>query len=231
NKDGSANAIEGHSMALASLGALILWFAWFGFNPGSTLSVGNGSLMAKVAMNTNLAAAAGGLTAMFFAWKKCGKPDLSMTMNGALAGLVAVTAPCAYVLPHEALIIGLIGGIIVVLGTLFLDKVHVDDPVGAVPVHMMNGIWGTLAVGLFGHKALGLARDGLFHGGGFTQLGVQALGVTAVVAFVFAAMTIVFKAIDATVGLRVSRDEELKGLDITEHGMEAYSGFQIFTTE
>jgi ammonium transporter, Amt family len=231
NKDGSANAIEGHSMALASLGALILWFAWFGFNPGSTLSVGNGSLMAKVAMNTNLAAAAGGLAGMFFAWRKCGKPDLSMTMNGALAGLVAVTAPCAYVLPYEAIIIGIVGGILVVLGALFLDKIRVDDPVGAVPVHMMNGIWGTLAVGLFGQKSLGLARDGLFHGGGFTQLGIQALGVVSVVLFVAAGMTIIFKAIDKTIGLRVSREEELKGLDISEHGMEAYSGFQIFTTQ
>jgi Amt family ammonium transporter len=231
NKDGSANAIEGHSMALASLGALVLWFAWFGFNPGSTLAVGNGSLMAKVAVNTNLAAVSGALVAMFYAWKKCGKPDLSMTMNGALAGLVAITAPCAYVLPYECIIIGAIGGIVVVAGTLFLDKVHVDDPVGAVPVHMMNGIWGTLAVGLFGHKALGLARDGLFHGGGFAQLGVQALGAVSVVAFVLFTMTVVFKTIDAVMGLRVSREEELKGLDIVEHGMEAYSGFQIFTTQ
>lgn len=231
NKDGSANAIEGHSMALASLGALILWFAWFGFNPGSTLSVGDGSLMAKVAVNTNLAAVSGALVAMFTAWKICGKPDLSMTMNGALAGLVAITAPCAYVLPAESILIGAIGGIIVVMGTLFLDKVHIDDPVGAVPVHMMNGVWGTLAVGLFGHKALGLARDGLFHGGGFTQLGIQALGAVSVVAFVAVAMTVVFKLINAAVGLRVSREEELKGLDITEHGMEAYAGFQIFTTQ
>jgi Amt family ammonium transporter len=168
---------------------------------------------------------------MFFAWRKCGKPDLSMTMNGALAGLVAITAPCAYVLPYESIIIGLIGGIIVVIGTLALDKVQVDDPVGAVPVHMMNGIWGTLAVGLFGHKALGLARDGLFHGGGFSQLGVQALGAGAVVLFVLVAMNIVFRIIDKTVGLRVSREEELKGLDISEHGMEAYAGFQIFTTQ
>lgn len=231
NKDGSANAIEGHSMALASLGALILWFAWFGFNPGSTLSVGDGSLMAKVAVNTNLAAAAGGLTGMFFAWRKCGKPDLTMTMNGALAGLVAITAPCAYVLPYESLLIGFVAGILVVIATLFLDKVRVDDPVGAVPVHMVNGIWGTLAVGLFGHKALGLARDGLLHGGGFTQLGVQALGAGATVLFVLVAMTIIFKAIDKAMGLRVSRVDELKGLDITEHGMEAYSGFQIFTTQ
>lgn len=231
NKDGSANAIEGHSMALASLGTLILWFAWFGFNPGSTLSVGNGSLMAKVAMNTNLAAVSGALTAMFLAWKLFGKPDLTMTMNGALAGLVAITAPCAFVLPIESLIIGLIGGILVVLGTVFLDKVHVDDPVGAVPVHALNGIWGTLAVGIFGHKALGLARDGLIHGGGFKQLGIQALGVFTVVAFVISVMTVIFKLIDKFVGLRVSRDEEFKGLDVTQHGMESYAGFEVFITK
>lgn len=231
NKDGSANAIEGHSMALASLGALVLWFAWFGFNPGSTLEVGDGSLIAKVAVNTNLAAAAGAITAMFFAWKLFGKPDLTMTMNGALAGLVAITAPCAFVLPHESVIIGAIGGIIVVLGTVALDRMRIDDPVGAVPVHMINGIWGTIAVGLFGHEALGLARDGLFHGGGFAQLGVQALGAVSVVLFVGVGMTIIFKTIDLVMGLRVSREDELKGLDISEHGMEAYSGFQIFTTK
>ncbi|MBU2063368.1 MAG: ammonium transporter [Candidatus Omnitrophica bacterium] len=231
NKDGSVNAIEGHSLPLASLGVLILWFAWFGFNPGSTLSVGDGSFMAKVAVNTNLAAVAGALTAMFYAWKSCGKPDLTMTMNGALAGLVAVTAPCAYVTPIESMAIGMIGGIIVVMGTLFLDKIHIDDPVGAVPVHCMNGIWGTLAVGIFGHKSLGLARDGLLHGGGFAQLGVQVLGVASAAAFVALTMTVIFKVMDKTVGLRVSREEELKGLDICQHGMEAYSGFQIFTTE
>jgi Amt family ammonium transporter len=231
NKDGSANAIEGHSMALASLGTLVLWFAWFGFNPGSTLSVGNGSLIARIAMNTNLAAVSGALVAMFFAWRKFGKPDLTMTMNGALAGLVSITAPCAFVAPQEALIIGAIGGIIVVVGTVFLDKIHVDDPVGAVPVHGMNGIWGTLAVGIFGHKALGLARDGLIHGGGFTQLGVQALGVFTVVAFVISAMFIIFKLIDRVIGLRVSREEELKGLDISQHGMESYAGFQVFITK
>ena len=231
NKDGSANAIEGHSMALASLGTLVLWFAWFGFNPGSTLHVGDGSQIAHVALTTNMAAVAGALTAMFFNWKKFGKPDLTMTMNGALAGLVAITAPCAFVQPVEAVIIGAIAGIIVVLGTVFLDKVHIDDPVGAAPVHMMNGIWGTLAVGIFGHKALGLAKDGLLHGGGFTQLGVQALGVSVVVVFVLSVMFVVFKLIDKLVGLRVSREEELKGLDITQHGMESYAGFQVFTTQ
>lgn len=231
NKDGSANAIEGHSMALASLGTLILWFAWFGFNPGSTLSVGDGSQIAHVAVTTNLAAVAGALSGMFLAWKKFGKPDLTMTMNGALAGLVAITAPCAFVNPIEAIIIGVIGGVIVVLGTIFLDKIRVDDPVGAAPVHMMNGIWGTLAVGIFGHKALGLAQNGLLHGGGFAQLRIQALGVFTVVVFVGGVMFTIFKLIDKFIGLRVSREEELKGLDITQHGMETYSGFQIFTTK
>lgn len=232
NKDGSANAIEGHSMTLASLGTLILWFAWFGFNAGSTLHVGDGGQIAHVAMTTNLSAAAGGLSGMFFAWHKFGKPDLSMTMNGALAGLVAITASCAYVVPGEAVIIGAIGGIVVVLGTILLDKLRIDDPVGAVPVHFMNGIWGTLAVGIFGHKALGLANNGLAHGGGFTQLGIQFLGVITVVVFVSGGMFVVFKVIGALCGgLRVSREEEFKGLDITQHGMESYSGFEIFTTK
>jgi Amt family ammonium transporter len=153
-----------------------------------------------------------------------------MTMNGALAGLVAITAPCAYVHPHEAILIGAIGGIIVVLGTVFLDKIHIDDPVGAVPVHAMNGFWGTIAVGIFGHKSFGLARDGLLNGGGFTQLWIQLLGCSVVIVFVASAMFVVFKSIDKLIGLRVSREEELKGLDITQHGMESYAGFQIFTT-
>ncbi|MBN2097585.1 MAG: ammonium transporter [Candidatus Omnitrophica bacterium] len=231
NQDGSANAIEGHSMTLASLGTLILWFAWFGFNPGSTMSVGDGSQIAHVAVTTNLAAVGGALTAMFFAWRKFGQPDLTMTMNGALAGLVAITAPCAFVEPFEAIIIGAIGGLVVVQGTVFLDKIRVDDPVGAVPVHAMNGIWGTLALGIFGHKSLGLVRDGLLHGGGFRQLGIQALGVFTVVAFVSTVMFIVFKTIDKLIGLRISREDELKGLDISQHGMESYAGFEIFTTK
>ena len=231
NPDGSANAIAGHSIPLASLGVFILWFGWFGFNPGSTLSVGNGDLIARVAINTNLAAALGGIFAMLTVWKLFGKPDLSMAMNGALAGLVAITAPCAFVEPWAAMIIGAIGGIIVVLGVLLLDKLHVDDPVGAFPVHGMNGVWGTLAIGLFGQKALGLASDGLFYGGGLTQFGVQFLGVLSVVAFVVVTMGIVFKTIDVTLGLRVTRDEELRGLDIGEHGMEAYAGFQVFSNQ
>lgn len=231
NPDGSANAIEGHSIPLASLGVFILWFGWFGFNAGSTLGVGNGELISRVAINTNLAAASGGIFAMFTVWKMFGKPDLSMAMNGALAGLVAITAPCAYVDPWTSMVIGATGGVIVVLGVVVLDKLKIDDPVGAFPVHGLNGIWGTIAVGLFGQKTLGLANNGLFYGGGFSQLGIQVLGVSVVVLFTLTVMGILFKLIDTTIGLRVSREEELKGLDIGEHGMESYAGFQIFTNE
>jgi Amt family ammonium transporter len=229
--DGKANAIAGHNIPLASLGVFILWFGWFGFNPGSTLSVGNGDLIARVALNTNLAAAVGGIFAMLTVWKLFGKPDLSMAMNGALAGLVAITAPCAFVDPWAAIVIGAVGGIIVVLGVVLLDKLRIDDPVGAFPVHGLNGIWGTLAIGLFGQKALGLSFNGLFLGGGFSQLGIQLIGVVAAVLFVVIAMYMVFKLIDLIIGLRVTREEELRGLDIGEHGLEAYSGFQIFTTQ
>lgn len=231
NKDGSANIIAGHSIPLASLGVLILWFGWFGFNPGSTLSVGNGDLIAHIAINTNLAAAAGALIALLTAWLWFGTPDLTMTMNGALAGLVAITAPCAFVSPYAAIIIGAVGGFLVVGGVYLLDKLQIDDPVGAFPVHGINGIWGTLAVGLFGEKALGATGNGLFIGGGLTQLGIQALGVFSVALFIMIAMTIVFKIIDLVIGLRVTREEELKGLDIGEHSIESYGGFQIFMTE
>ncbi len=229
--DGKPNVIAGHSIPLASLGVFILWFGWFGFNPGSSLSVGDGSLIALVAINTNLAAAAGGISAMITVWKIFGKPDLSMAMNGALAGLVAITAPCAFVDPWAAITIGAIGGVIVILGVILVDKLHIDDPVGAVPVHGMNGFWGTIAIGLFGKGSLGLAYNGLFYGGGVKQLGIQLLGVLSVIIFIVISMSIVFKFINVTIGLRVSREEELKGLDIGEHGMEAYGGFQIFTTE
>ncbi|MCB1194615.1 ammonium transporter [bacterium] len=231
NPDGSANAIAGHSIPLASLGVFILWFGWFGFNPGSTLGIGDGSLISRVAINTNLAAATGGIAALFTVWRIFGKPDLSMAMNGALAGLVAITAPCAFVEPWAAIAIGAVGGVLVVFGVMFLDKIGVDDPVGAVPVHGFNGIWGTLSIGLFGKQSLGIASNGLFYGGGLKQLGIQALGVGSVVLFIVVAMGIIFKALDMIVGLRVKRDEELRGLDISEHGMESYSGFQVFVVE
>lgn len=227
NPNGTANAIPGHSIPLASLGVFILWFGWFGFNPGSTLGVGDGSLIGRVAINTNLAAAAGAISSMILIWSLSGKPDLSMIMNGALAGLVAITAPCAFVEPWAAIAIGAVGGIVVVLGVMLLDKLKVDDPVGAVPVHGLNGFWGTLSIGLFGRKALSVANDGLFYGGGLKQLGIQALGVTTVAIFVVIVMGLVFKLIDVTIRLRANEEEEMTGLDTSEHGMESYAGFQI----
>jgi len=226
-EDGTPNIMGGHSIPLAALGVFILWFGWFGFNAGSTLNVGDGTLIALIAANTNLAAAAGGITAMITVWILIGKPDLSMAMNGALAGLVAVTAPCAFIDPWAAIIIGGTGGVLVIFGILLLDKMKIDDPVGAFPVHGINGIWGTLSVGLFGKKALGLAGDGIFIGGGWSQFSIQLLGITAVIAFAGTTMMVIFLTINKTIGLRVSREEELRGLDIGEHGLESYAGFQI----
>ena len=228
--DGKPKVLAGHSIPLASLGVFILWFGWFGFNAGSTLGVSGGAGIARVAINTNLAAAMGGIAAMVTVWKRFGKPDLSMAMNGALAGLVAITAPCAFVDPWAALVIGGSAGYIAVRGVELLDKLKIDDPVGAVPVHGLCGVWGTLCVGIFGKAALGLEHNGLVYGGNPTQLGIQVVGSAATVAFVVLSMWGVFKLIDMTVGLRVSREEELRGLDIGEHGMEAYGGFQIFNT-
>jgi Amt family ammonium transporter len=181
--------------------------------------------IALVAINTNLAAASGAFFTMILVWKLFGAPDLSMIMNGALAGLVAITAPCAFVTPIAAILIGAVASIVIVSGVLLLDRLHIDDPVGAVAVHGFNGVWGTVAIGLF-HSEVGL-----FYGGGFSQLLIQMLGAISCIAFVVSVMYIVFKGIDITVGLRVSRAEELKGLDICEHSMEAYSGFQLFANE
>ena len=231
NSDGKPRAIIGHSIPLAALGVFLLWFGWFGFNPGSTLSVGNGELIGLIAMNTNLAACAGAISAMLTIWLILGKPDIAMTMNGILAGLVAITAPCAYVSGAASIVIGLIAGVIVTLGVLLFDRIRVDDPVGAVAVHGMNGIWGTLAVGLWGQKTLGVANDGLFIGGGIKQLGIQFAGAIICSLFAIAAMGIIFYLIKKTIGLRVSKDEEIRGLDIGEHGNEAYGGFQVFMTQ
>lgn len=222
--DGKARAIPGHNIAIAALGVFILWFGWFGFNPGST-TVGDGEL-GRVAVTTNLAAAMGAIAAMFTAWITERKPDGSMALNGALAGLVGITAGCYSVSPLGSIAIGLIAGILVVLSVYFFDRVlKVDDPVGAVSVHGVCGAWGTLAVGLFA------VDGGVFYGGGFKLLGVQALGVVTAFAWAFGLGMILFFIIKKTVGLRVSEEEELRGLDISEHGMEAYSGFQIFTTQ
>ena len=224
--DGKPRAILGHSMPLVVLGTLILWFGWYGFNPGSTMAA-DATSIAHIATTTTLAAAAGGVVAMFGIWLQSGKPDVGMTCNGVLAGLVGITAGCAFVETWAALAIGAIAGAIVIASVLFFDRIRIDDPVGAVSVHGICGAFGTLAVGLFASdrliEAAGVGRAGLFYGGGLHQLGVQALGVVAVFGFVAAAAVILFSVIKATIGLRVSEEEEMVGLDAAEHGSPGYA--------
>ena len=219
NKDGKPNAIPGHNITLGALGVLILWFGWFGFNPGSTLS-GLDLSIATIAVTTNLSAAAGAVVAMTFSWLRYGKPDVGLTLNGALAGLVGITAGCANVDLFGAVMIGCGAGILIILGVEFIERVlHIDDPVGAIAVHGVCGIYGTLMVGIF-------ATDGgLLYGGGGSLLGVQTIGVMAVGAWTLTTALILFKTLKATVGLRVSVNEEEEGLDFGEHGMEAYADF------
>jgi len=231
NPSGTANFIGGHSMPLTTLGVFILWFGWYGFNAGSTLGMADPGAVARIAMNTTLAAAGAAVAAMITAWVKFGKPDLALSLNGALAGLVGITAPCAVVSDGASIYIGIVAGILVIFGVDWLTRLQIDDVVGAFPVHGLCGIWGTLAVGLFGLEALGAPVNGLFYGGGIGQLGIQCLGVIACLGFTAVAMWLVFRVIDVVVGLRVSEDTELRGLDIVEHGMESYSGFQIFINE
>ena len=216
-KNGQIRPILGHNLPLAALGVFILWLGWFGFNPGSTTTADKS--IAMIFVNTNLAAAAGAITAMITSWIKFGKPEVGMSLNGALAGLVAITAPCANVTPSSAIIIGLIAGVIVVLSVLFFDRIKIDDPVGAISVHGVNGAWGTLAAGLFDM-------------GGFSLkvVGVQVLGIAACFLWVFPVAFILFKLIDATIGLRVSPEEELEGLDFTEHGNTAYPDFEVISS-
>jgi len=224
-RDGKPNAIPGHSITLAALGVFILWFGWFGFNPGSTLS-GTTPDIGRIAMTTNLAAAAGACTVMILTWIKYKKPDVSMTLNGALAGLVAITAGCAAVSMAGSIAIGVISGFVIVYGIEFVDKVlKIDDPVGAIGVHGLCGSTGTLLVGLF-------ATDGgLLYGGGLHLLGIQALGVFSVAAWVLATTFVLFKVIKATIGLRAEKEHELEGLDINEHGTTAYGDFQLKSVE
>jgi Amt family ammonium transporter len=235
NQDGSANPMPGHNMSIATLGALILWLGWFGFNPGSTMGIGDGSAIAHIALTTNIAAAFGGVGATATAWIFLGKPDLSMIINGILAGLVAITAGCAFVNVPSSAIIGLIGGVLVVFAVSFFDKLQIDDPVGAVSVHLCNGIWGTLAIGLFavgGSETAGALyadgagpKAGLLFGGGIEQLWLQFVGVAAVGGATVLLTGIFWIALKVTLGIRVTPAEEMEGLDIAEHGMEAYSGF------
>ena len=212
--DGKARAIPGHNITLAALGTFILWFGWFGFNPGSTTAANKD--IALIAVNTNLAGAAGAFAAMMTAWIIFKKPEATMTFNGALAGLVAITAPCANVSPASAVIIGFVAGVLVVSSVLFFEKIaKVDDPVGAISVHGVCGAFGTLSAGIFNA-----------NGFSWSILGVQALGVVTAFAWSFSTAFILFKIIQKTVGLRVSQSEELEGLDIGEHGLEAYPEFE-----
>ncbi|MFI2744409.1 ammonium transporter [Zhouia sp. PK063] len=222
NSDGSSNAIPGHNMLYGALGVFILWLGWFGFNPGSELAISGDHAynVADIVITTNLAAAAGGCTALFFTWAKYGKADLSMTLNGVLAGLVAITAGCAAVSAASAAIIGAFAGILVVLSIEFIDKkVKIDDPVGAISVHGVCGAVGTLLVGLFA------SDGGLFFGGGFKQLGIQAIGVFSIAAWAMIVTFIVLFILKKTIGLRVTEQEEVEGLDKHEHGVEAYPEF------
>ncbi|MGI8773504.1 MAG: ammonium transporter [Actinomycetota bacterium] len=223
-KNGKPRAIPGHSMPLAILGVFILWFGWFGFNAGSTMAATLS--IADIAMTTNLAAAAGAILAMAASWRFGGKPDVGMAGNGALAGLVGITAGCAFVENWAALVIGALSGLIVVAAVIAIDRAKVDDPVGAIAVHGVCGAFGTIAVGLFASprlvEAAGVGSEGLLYGGGFAQLGVQVLGVGAVALWVLVSCGLVFGVIKATVGLRVSPEEEVEGLDIGEHGMWGY---------
>jgi Amt family ammonium transporter len=212
---GKVTPILGHNMAMACLGVFILWLGWFGFNPGSTTSVAGGDF-ALIAINTQLAAAAGAAAAMSVTWLKYKKPDIGLTLNGGLAGLVAITAPCDGVTLGSSILIGAIGGILVVFSVLFFDQIKIDDPVGAVSVHGVVGAWGTLSCGLFN------IESGLFYSGSWEQLGVQAIGVLVAFVWAFGMSLIIFYILKLTLGLRVSEEEEIMGLDILEHGNEAY---------
>lgn len=228
-ENGRVNAIPGHNMSTATLGCLILWLGWFGFNPGSTMDA-NGKLIAHIALTTNMAAATGGITAMIVAWLYLGKPDLSMIINGILAGLVGVTASCAFVSITSAAIIGIVAGIVVVFAVGFFDKIKIDDPVGATSVHLVCGVWGTLALGIFSEAdkfgATPAPKLGLFFGGGLEQVIYQVIGIATVGLFTTVFSFIAWYAIVAiSGGIRVTQEEEFNGLDISEHGMEAYHGF------
>ena len=228
--DGKARPIPGHNLVMGTLGVFLLWIGWFGFNPGS-YTAGVASIC-RVAMTTNLAACAGTITALVTAWVVMGKPDLTMALNGSLAGLVAITAPCDLVTCNASILIGAVAGVLVVLSVFFFDKIHIDDPVGAVSVHCVNGVWGTIAVGLFAAPTsyeYGNELVGLFYGGGFTFLGVQLVGVGMTAAWAFGCGLAVFFALKKLGILRVSAKTELKGLDSTEHGEDAYASFQFFS--
>ncbi len=232
SKDGKIRAIPGHSITLAALGCFLLWFGWYGFNAGSTLSA-HELRISVISVNTTLAASSGAVAALLITWFRTKRLDAGMAINGAIAGLVAITAPCAWVEGWASIVIGLIGGIIVVLGVDFFDRIHIDDPVGAVSVHGLNGIWGLLSLGLFADGTYGNYTTelphvtGLFYGGGWGQLAAQAIGALTCAAWAFIISFIVFKVMDMIIGIRVPPQEEIQGLDIGEHGGRAYPNFTV----
>ena len=218
SKEGNSNTIPGHNLPLASVGAFILWFGWFGFNPGSSLgAVGNWELIGSVVVNTFLASAAGGIATMFYTFFSYGKIDITMVINGILAGLVSITAGCNVVGPMSAILIGFIAGVLVDVAVLFFDKMKVDDPVGAVAVHGINGLFGTLAVGFFA------IEGGLFFGGGVDLLTTQLIGVTIIALFSFSITFILMKVLKSTVGIRITTQEEEAGIDSVSFGVKSYS--------
>jgi Amt family ammonium transporter len=227
-KDGRVHPIPGHSIALGTLGVFVLWFGWFGFNPGSAMAA-DPDAIARIAVTTNTAAAGGAVAASLIAWLLLGKPDLTMILNGGLAGLVAITAPCAFVSVPSSLIIGLIAGVLVVLSVLFFDRIKVDDPVGAISVHLVCGAFGTIAVGLFAqdHFTPDTTGNGLLFGGGLGLLTAQIVGVLAVGVFVVVMSLISWGVLKAVIGIRVPADEEQAGLDVGEHGIHAYPEFHV----
>ena len=221
NEDKSSNAIPGHNIPLAAVGAFILWFGWFGFNPGSTLAaVGNWELIGQVATNTFLASAAGGIATMIYTQFRYGTIDVTMVINGVLAGLVGITAGCNVVSPYSAVLIGLVAGVLVDIAVVLVDKMGVDDPVGAIAVHGINGAWGTLAVGLFAMEG------GLLTGGGASQFITQLIGLVSIALMAFITTFLLMTILKFTVGIRVSREDELAGLDAAEYGIESYTEFE-----
>lgn len=218
NDDGTANSIPGHNLPLAAVGAFILWFGWFGFNPGSSLgAVGNWELIGSVVVNTFLASAAGGISTMIYTHFRYGKIDITMVINGVLAGLVSITAGCNVVGPVSAIIIGFIAGVLVDVAVLYIDKMKIDDPVGAIAVHGVNGLFGTVAVGLFA------LEGGLFHGGGTQLLTTQIIGVVVIASFSFLLTYITMFMLKATVGIRVTKEEEIAGIDESTFGVDSYN--------
>lgn len=227
-KDGRINPIPGHNMTSATLGAIVLWLGWFGFNPGSTMAASVNDI-SRIVVTTNSAAATGLLAATVVAWLVLGKPDLGMSINGVLAGLVAITAPCAFVSVGSSMIIGAIAGVIVVFAVIGFDRVKIDDPVGALAVHLACGIFGTLAIGLFAQDSImpGTTGNGLFFGGGTKLLMAQATGVVAVGVFTLTVSLVAWSIIKVFLGMRVSATEEMEGLDMGEHGISAYPDFAV----